>query len=59
MTRYIKKTITCLSIEDVVHAMREVILSLANQVGFDEVEEADVTQLLQSHGEELTNEDLN
>ena len=28
------------------------------KVGFDEVVEADVTQLLQSHGEELTNEDL-
>ncbi|CAM2111781.1 unnamed protein product [Caretta caretta] len=38
--------------------MKKDILGLAKKAGFDEVEEADVTQLLQSHGEELTNEDL-
>ncbi|CAM2106670.1 unnamed protein product [Caretta caretta] len=38
--------------------MKKDILGLANKAGFDEVEEADITQLLQSHGEELTNEDL-
>ena len=37
--------------------MKKIILCLVNKTGFDEVEEADVTQLLQSHGEELTNED--
>ena len=35
--------------------MKKLILGLANEAGFNEVEEAaDVTQLLQSHGEELT-----
>ena len=38
--------------------MKKVILGLANKAGFDEVEEADVTQLLQSQVEELTDEDL-
>ncbi|CAM2116021.1 unnamed protein product [Caretta caretta] len=38
--------------------MKKDILSLAKKAGFDEVEEADVTQLLKSHEEELTNEDL-
>ena len=38
--------------------MKKVILGLANKAGFDEVEEADVTHLLQSHREELTNENL-
>ncbi|CAM2097603.1 unnamed protein product [Caretta caretta] len=41
-----------------VPAMKKEILGLAEKVGFDEVEEADITQLLQSHREELTNEDL-
>ena len=44
--------------EDVVLAMKKVILGLANKAGFNEVEEADDTQLLQSHREELTNENL-
>ncbi|XP_007056461.2 tigger transposable element-derived protein 1 [Chelonia mydas] len=44
--------------KDVVPAMKKDILGLAKKAGFDKVEEADVTQLLQSHGEELTNEDL-
>ena len=39
--------------------LKTVILGPANKAGFDEVDEADVTQLLQSHGEELTNVDLN
>ncbi|CAM2106470.1 unnamed protein product [Caretta caretta] len=39
-------------------AMKKDILSLAKKADFDEVEEADITQLLQSHREELTNEDL-
>ena len=38
--------------------MKKVILGLANKAGFDEVEETDVTKPLQSHGEELTNEDI-
>ncbi|CAM2115833.1 unnamed protein product [Caretta caretta] len=44
--------------KDVVPPMKKDILGLAKKVGFDEVEEADITQLLQSHREELTNEDL-
>ncbi|CAM2111973.1 unnamed protein product [Caretta caretta] len=44
--------------KDVVPAMKKDILSLAKKTGFAEVEKARVTQLLQSHGEELTNEDL-
>ncbi|CAM2096760.1 unnamed protein product [Caretta caretta] len=44
--------------KDIVPAMKKDILGLAKKVGFDEVEEADITQLLQSHREELTNEDL-
>ena len=44
--------------EDVLLTMKKVILDLANKVGFDEVEETDVTQLLQSHREELTNDDM-
>nr|XP_032621542.1 tigger transposable element-derived protein 1-like [Chelonoidis abingdonii] len=44
--------------KDVVPAVKKDILGLAKKAGFDEVEEADVTQLLQSHREELTNEDL-
>ncbi|XP_074854943.1 tigger transposable element-derived protein 1 [Carettochelys insculpta] len=44
--------------KDVVPDIKKDILGLAKKVGFDEVEEADITQLLQSHKEELTNEDL-
>ena len=44
--------------KDVVSAMKKIILVLAYKAGFDEVEEADVTQLLQPQGEALTNEDL-
>ena len=38
--------------------MKKVFLGLANKADFDKVKEDDVTQLLQSHREELTNEDL-
>lgn len=34
------------------------IVKLAQQAGFEEVDENDVTELLESHNEELTNEDL-
>ncbi|KAK3875186.1 hypothetical protein Pcinc_019926 [Petrolisthes cinctipes] len=34
------------------------IVMLAQQAGFEEVDENDVTELLESHNEELTNEDL-
>ncbi|KAG7173655.1 putative Tigger transposable element-derived protein 1-like 231 [Homarus americanus] len=34
------------------------ILSLARQVGFHELESEDIEQVLASHTEELTNEDL-
>ncbi|CAM2117475.1 unnamed protein product [Caretta caretta] len=38
--------------------MKKDILCLAKKAGFDDVEKADITQLLWSHGEELTNEEL-
>nr|XP_006128720.1 tigger transposable element-derived protein 1-like [Pelodiscus sinensis] len=44
--------------KDIIPAIKKDILGLAKKAGFDEVEEDDVTQLLQSHGEELTNEEL-
>ena len=34
------------------------IVGLAREVGFDEVDDEDVSQLLESHGDDLTNEDL-
>ncbi|KAG7171389.1 putative Tigger transposable element-derived protein 1-like 236 [Homarus americanus] len=39
-------------------AMNRDILSLARQAGFDELESEDVEDVLASHTEELTNEDL-
>ncbi|XP_041053574.1 tigger transposable element-derived protein 1-like [Carcharodon carcharias] len=43
---------------DTVPEVQHEILTLAREVGFDEVDEADVVELLKSHGEELSNEDL-
>ena len=40
--------------KDVFLVMKKVILGLPNNAGFDEVEKADIKQLLQSHGERTT-----
>ncbi|KAG7174211.1 Tigger transposable element-derived protein 1-like 158, partial [Homarus americanus] len=41
-----------------VPAVRKTILTLVKKAGFDEVDDTDVEDLLDSHNEELTNEDL-
>ncbi|XP_038669700.1 tigger transposable element-derived protein 1-like [Scyliorhinus canicula] len=43
---------------DTVAEVQQEIITLAREVGFDELDEADVVELLKSHGEELSNEDL-
>ncbi|KAG7157451.1 Tigger transposable element-derived protein 7-like 59, partial [Homarus americanus] len=43
---------------DLVPAVNRDILSLARQAGFDELESEDIEDVLASHTEELTNEDL-
>ena len=46
------------SVEDNIAASKQKTVALANKVGFDEVEEDGIDELLQSHHVELSNEDL-
>ncbi|CAM2113140.1 unnamed protein product [Caretta caretta] len=43
---------------DAIPALKQEIVKLAKDVGFEEVEEEDVQELLESHVEQMTNEEL-